>query len=65
MVVWSDGTVTVGFKPEAFAERLAASLIGDIQFGSTADNKILNAPKMILLAAASYIVVAPTNNKFQ
>ena len=22
VVVWSDGTVTVGFKPEAFAERL-------------------------------------------
>ncbi len=23
VVVWADGTVTVGFKPEAFAERLA------------------------------------------
>ena len=51
LVIYSTGRVTGKIRYGKVVIQEGGQLMGDIQFGSTADSKIINTPKVMLAAA--------------
>ena len=52
LVIYATGRVTGKIRYGKVVIQEGGQLMGDIQFGSAADNKVMNTPKVGLLAAA-------------